>query len=207
MKEVNTVLFDIDGTLVQSWDLIISSFSHVLNHFHLPLDGLSNPMMRHCTLKQGYKFLGLECHMEEALQLHVKFQKENMHLLKLCPGAHETLRALSGRNRATISNRIINGPHFLSHFGLLDHLDLTIGADHLMQGKPHPEGLMHALEYFQTEPWKTVIVGDTVADVRAGKSIGAWTVAVDGSSCLDELKKSRPDYLIGDLIELIPLLS
>jgi phosphoglycolate phosphatase len=209
MKNVKAVLFDLDGLLIQSWPFICASYNYVLTHLKLPQHGMSHPKMRHCTLEQAYAHLGVSGDMVHvANRMHLEFQSLNLHLLKPFPDTIPTLRALEARcHRAVVSNRKKNAPDLLKHCDLLDHFDLVIGAEDVSRGKPHPEGIFHALDYFGLEPYEVVMVGDTTADVEAGKRIGAWTVAVDGSDCAEAIFQARPDFFVKNLGELVPLLS
>lgn len=213
MKEVTTVLFDLDGLLVRSWPLIMGSYGHVLTQLKLSAEGLKHPKMRHCTLHQAYEHLGVNSPqvIEEATRLHLEFQAENLHLLEAFPEVHPTLYVLKvfkpRLRMGVVSNRQGNAARLLKHCHLLHHMELVIGAEDVPLGKPSPRGIYEALEYFGSEPHQTVIVGDTVVDVQAGKSIGAWTVAIDGSECREELEKAHPDFLLNNISELIPLLT
>jgi HAD superfamily hydrolase (TIGR01509 family) len=207
-KNIKLVLFDLDGLLIQSWPFIMASYNHVLSNLKLPREGLLDPIMRHCTLEQSYNHLGITGDKTAiATQLHLEFQSSNMHLIQPFPDAHSTLEALGSRfHKGVVSNRSKNAPTILMHCNLFQHIELIIGADDVSRGKPHPEGIFYAMQHFWVEPFQTVIIGDTVADVEAGKRIGAWTVAVDGSDCLDALRAAKPDYLLKNLGQLVPLL-
>lgn len=208
MKNIKLVLFDLDGLLIQSWPFIMASYDHVLSQLGLPKVGLGDPIMRHCTLLESYNHLGVTGKMlDQATQLHLEFQERNLQLIKPFPDTHSTLEALGSRFRkGVVSNRMKNAPDMLRHCNLFHHMELVIGADDVICGKPHPEGILSAIEYFGVDPNQTVMIGDTSIDIQAGKRAGTWTIGVDGSNCLEALKAANPDYLLKNLGELIPLL-
>lgn len=209
MNTTKLVLFDLDGLLIQSWPFIVASYRHVLSHLGLSDEGLHHPIMRHCTLHQAYAHLGIvtQEQIKTANRLHRQFQTENIRLLKPFPDALPTLIDLcEDFALGVVSNRTGNTSELLKHCGLLDLVELVIDKDVVPSGKPSPLGISYALEHFQVHPEEAVIVGDTIVDVLAGKAMGTWTVAVDGSECKDDLIRARPDYLLNNLGEIVPLL-
>ncbi len=206
--KTKTILFDLDGCLIHSWPFIMASFDHVLSHFGFPKDGLAHPKMRHCTLLQAYEHLGLSLQADTATRLHLEFQNTNTHLIHAFPASALVLENCNSRfHIGVVSNRQKNTAQLLRHCNLFDHVDLIISAEDVFRSKPHPEGIFQAMEYFGTHPEHTVMVGDTPPDILAGKAAGVSTIAIDGSDCLEELRKAKPNYLLRDMSELIPLLD
>lgn len=205
---IKAVLLDLDGVLVNSWPFIMASFDHVLTHFKLPKEGLKHPKMRHITLHQAYEHLGLQDDFDEAFKIHIEFQKKNLHLLQRFPDTEFALDNLKKKFRiGVVSNRTGNSSQLLKHCGLLDYVEIVIGAENVTWSKPHPQGIFLACEHFGVEPEEAIMVGDTPSDIIAGKSAGAWTVALNTSNCYDELKKVSPGMIINNLSELIPVLK
>jgi len=70
--------------------------------------------------------------------------------------------------------------------------------------KPSPEGIIKCSELLGVSPNRCVVVGDTVADIRAGKSAGCYTAAVlTGVGDYDTLSREGPDFCVRDLKELV----
>ncbi len=92
--------------------------------------------------------------------------------------------------------------------GLLDYIDVIVGAEDVERGKPHPDMIEKAIKRLGVEPCETVYVGDTVYDVEAGRAAGAFTVAVlTGAASRRELENSRPDMIVESLKYLLEVLT
>ncbi len=120
---------------------------------------------------------------EVATRLHLEFQTDpkNLETLQLCSNALSVLEKLHSHefNLAVVSNRSKNHGDLIAHCGLRDYVRYVVGHEHVSKGKPDPEGIHLALAHFNVVPSQAVIVGDTVADVIAGKNASIHTVAVE----------------------------
>lgn len=211
MKNITTVLFDLDGTLIKTWPFICGSFRYVLSHFGLSDAGLSDSKMRHCGLYEAYEHLGVsKDRHDKAGKLHIQFQSDpvNLNTLEHCQHAEKVLQELhrQGFNLGIVSNRQKNHRDLLRHCRLEHYFQCVIGHEHAGVGKPNPKGIQLALSHFKVDADQAVIIGDTIADIKAGKNAGILTVAIDGSECREDLIAAKPDYLFDDLGALLPLL-
>ena len=201
-------IFDLDGTLVDAYAAIISSFNFTMRVLGIPTQSeltikkavgwgdrkLLEPFVRFRELK---KALGVyQRHHRQAL-------KTKTHWL---PAAQELLRCLKkrGKKLAIASNRPARFTKIiLKSLDASKFFDKVLCADQLRFGKPNPLILHKLIKVFGVSKQDVLYVGDMVIDVQTGKRAGVATAAVStGSSTPSELKKARPTYLFKDLAAL-----
>jgi phosphoglycolate phosphatase len=89
-----------------------------------------------------------------------------------------------------------------------DDFAIVISGDTLPRKKPDPEPLLHAAGYFGVAPQSSLMIGDSVSDVRAARAAGFQIVCVSyGYNHGVDIHESRPDAVIDSLTEIIPLLD
>jgi pyrophosphatase PpaX len=126
------------------------------------------------------------------------------------PGATELLMALCDRDvrRAVVTTRSgRSAVPSLTQCGLLPLLDATVCGEDVTRHKPDPEPLLLALSRVGVEPARAVMVGDTPADIDAGRAAGTLTVGVDFGSFGPAIAQVSPDHVIGRLSDLLPVLG
>lgn len=105
--------------------------------------------------------------------------------------------AVSTNKPEAFSRRILNG------LGVEDRFSIILGGDSVQQRKPHPESLIKAMEFCQSPPSETVMVGDSAVDIRAGKAAGTTTCGIIGGfRPAEELRAANCDLLITSLLQL-----
>jgi phosphoglycolate phosphatase-like HAD superfamily hydrolase len=95
----------------------------------------------------------------------------------------------------------------LEELGLAGLFPVVIGVDDVQETKPHPEGILMALERIGVQPENALMIGDTVTDIQAAKAAGCWSCLAtwgvpDGAS---RAERSNPDMVVdtpGDLLKL-----
>ena len=96
---------------------------------------------------------------------------------------------------------------FLKARNLHSYLTCVLGRTEVPQLKPAPDPLLKCMEILNVEPCETIYVGDSVVDIQAGKAAGVWTVGVlTGTSDLNRLKAEAPDAIlhsVGDLLAIL----
>jgi phosphoglycolate phosphatase len=114
-----------------------------------------------------------------------------------------------GYKLAVASNRPTEFSWILiRHLGLESFFDYVLCADKLEHIKPHPQILNSIMRRFHAGPEETLYVGDMVIDAQAGRRAGIKTVMLTtGSSTRQEIKKERPYRIIGDIRELLEVVS
>jgi len=210
------VLFDLDGTLADTTELILRCYRHTMQiHLgHAPPDGLWIAGMG-TPLREQLKEFARDA--EEAARMAETYSayQRTIHdeMVKAFPGAVEVVHALKATGAAVgvvTSRRTAMAERTLGCIGLGGVMDVLIGADDVVKAKPDPEPVLHALERLGLagREARTLLVGDSPFDMRAGRGAGARTAAVLwGPFSREELEVEAPDHFVSrpeDLLELRP---
>ena len=201
------VLFDIDGTLLNSWDFIFEAVKYALatHKYQYPsADKIRQALGR--PLIEFYQVLSPGVDPLPLAKTHHEFQQNKLDLIKLFPGTRKTLAALRNKGflLAAVSNRKRDSllPS-LEHAKILEYFSIVVSAEEVENPKPHPDHLLFALKHLQVKPVHSYMVGDTDNDILAGKSAKVKTVGVTYGSLGMEIKNYHPDFIINDISELL----
>ncbi len=209
---VQLIIFDLDGTLVDSSRDIAEAIN----------DATSSYGLRPITVEETISLIGegVTRLFEKLLVTADDRMKHDIqdrflsyytdHLTDhatLYPGVAETLSILRGKRKAVVSNKREQlSKRLLSHLGLDRHFDLILGSDSLSERKPSPLPIFHAMERLGARPAETVVVGDSTYDIDAGRAAGACTVAVTYGYREAALLKDA-DFRIDALPELLRIID
>lgn len=208
---IKLIIFDLDGTLVDtSRDITIA-----LNHAIRPY-GLKELSDREVVRLVGEgitrlieKVLGEEKSLvrDEVVRRFIDYYSE--HIIEYStpyPYVRKTLEQLTHYKKAVISNKRESlSKRLLDELKLLQYFDIVVGSDTTPEKKPSPIPVLYILLNLQVATLEAVIVGDSNYDISAGKGAGIRTIAVTyGYKEKAELKDA--DYMINSLKELLPLL-
>ena len=194
-------LFDLDGTLVDSACDICGAIQDVLAA-HSRNDVSDALLRRYIGRHLLDLFQDLFPHytpeqIEDMIVYYRKVYPARNHSMTHCySGVAEMLAALPGRKstattKGTPTTRIV-----LEKFGLLPYFDHVQGTDGF-PAKPHPDVLFASLKVFGCTPEDCLFVGDSAADMEAGRRAGMKTCAVMyGYGDRDEMMRWSPDYVI-----------
>ncbi len=190
-----TILFDLDGTLIDSTEAILESFHNSYDVFKMihPSDQEIKLLIGH-PLDVMYVSLGVEgqkvWEMVNTYKQH--YRKISTQKTQLLPFAREAVELASKNARLGIVttktgrySRIL-----MEHFELMQHFEVLIGREDVQNPKPHPEPINKAIEFLKVNKEDCWMVGDTRMDLIAAKSAGIKSVAVVSEyEPLEELKK------------------
>ena len=201
-------LFDIDGTLLDSAPDICAAQSEVLVAAGYLAPGFE-------SLR---RFVGLELRAVframipgvgdgEIQRLSEEYGRMYRSRKNACthpyPGVIEALGALTGKKSTATTKSTAGTKLVLEHFGLLPYFDHVQGSDG-MRYKPAPDVVLAAIAGLGTTPEDCLLVGDSPADMGAGRAAGVKICAVTyGYGDPHELAKWQPDYQVSDLRELV----
>lgn len=207
---VEAVLFDVDGTLVDSREFVLGAMEHALRTQRLPVPGrVALAASIGPPLEDCYRQFVPRADLRALCEAHRAWQRERMHLVVAFPNARrtlETLRAGGLRIAAVTSRSRVSSLGSLEGAGLSGLLDVTISAEDAPRTKPWPDPLLLALSRLNVEPGRAVMVGDTVADIQAGRSAGVKTVAALYGFAGPALANAPADFFIRDIAEVVPIL-
>ena len=206
MKKFDGIIFDIDGTLTSTNELIFASFNHIAKKYlnktfsNEEITRLFGPP-EDVILKQfcGERF-------EEGKKDYYDFYTENHHMADLYPGIVNVLKDLKtkniplsiytgkGREAATIT---------LKKLEIFDNFDLIITGDDVKEHKPSPEGINIFIEKFNLNRDRALMIGDSVGDVKAAHSAGVKIASVLWDSyAKDRVITMKADYIFHTVDEL-----
>jgi pyrophosphatase PpaX len=211
MKPLTTILFDVDGTLLDTKEFILRSFEHTFaahNLTHLSREDAYTVMGK--PLEECYQTIAPALDFVLLCKTHRMFQENNLSLVKPFKNTLATLMRLKeqGIKLAAVSTRKQTGLNSLELSGISPFLDTVITGDYVTHFKPPPEGLFMALERLESAPGEALMVGDTEADILAGKQANTGTAAATyGFASKELLHKHEPDYMLNDIADVVRLLE
>lgn len=207
-----TIIFDLDGTLIDSgFDL-----AHSLN-FTLETFGLSRLPLHEITSEVGNGVStivkralgpGGERRYPEAMDTFLRHYEAHMlDTTAPYPGVIETLNEHQGSFAFAL---LTNKPLYLTdvileQFGLGRFFQVRLGGDTLKRKKPDPEGILRILSQTLTTEDEAVMVGDSINDVLAGRSSGVDVVGAGYGIGVADFRNHPPDHLIHSFPELFTL--
>lgn len=211
-NKIDTVLFDLDGTLIDTNELIVSSFLHTMEHYYpgqyqradvLPFLGPSLQETFEPMNPEGY---------EEMITTYRTYNLANHDLLvKEFEGVYETVRTLkeNGFHLGVVTTKrsdvVAMG---LKLTGLDEFFEVIVALDHVKNPKPDPEPLLKALELLGSSPERAVMVGDNHHDILGGKNAGTKTIGVSWSiKGREHLEQYKPDYILDKMADILPILG
>jgi 2-phosphoglycolate phosphatase len=184
-KKIDTVLFDLDGTLIDTAPDMVAALNRLLQRYGkpaLPFAGVRNLVSRGSLALLQLAF-GADLPADKMSALQTEYL--NVYAEDLCKASRPFagMPAILDRLQAggIPWGVVTNKPGWLTE-PLLHQLDLdsragcVISGDSLPQRKPHPAPLLHAAELLQRKPAQCVYIGDDRRDVEAGRAAGMSTV-------------------------------
>jgi pyrophosphatase PpaX len=202
------VIFDLDGTLADTVNLIVESYQHA---FRTVIGREEDPDIIRSWIGRPLSTAFRDHSPELADQLYATYLSWNTdnteRLIRSYEGAREVLVALGeagAKVGVATSKRRESAQQALDLLGLSPHVNALVGLEDTEVHKPEPTPLLLALERLgESDPSRAAYVGDAVVDVLAGKAAGMATVAVTwGAGVRANLDKVRPDGIATTTAEL-----
>jgi pyrophosphatase PpaX len=212
-KRPYAVLFDLDGTLLDSIELLLASVRHAFDGRKLApteadwIAGIGTPLA-----KQLQPYSTSSEDVELLVSRYRTFQYEaHDRMLRLFDGVTDTLETLhrNGHPMAVVTSKG-NNMMFksLSYTGLDRFMKSTIGCDSCSIHKPDPFPVRMALGELGFGPEEAVFVGDSPHDIAAGNAAGVKTIAaLWGPFTRAALEPYKPTYFLDDIRGLVPLVE
>lgn len=209
---MKTYLFDLDGTLLDSIDLILESFHHTARVHRRPertdahwLAGIGTPLrVQLSQMASSEEELDalLDTYRDYNLEHHDKMAKPYPGVVEVVKTLHRK-EAKLGLVTSKLSRGAIRGLRLL---GLQEEFRVRICADDVVHGKPHPEPVLKALAALDALPSEAVFIGDSDHDIAAGRQAGVETAAVSwGPFAREALEAAGPSRWIESPEELLTL--
>jgi len=209
---IRNILFDLDGTLLDTNELIIQSFQHTYQRH------LNKHVDKEEIIKNFGEILTITLDREigeagnEAVKTYRSFQNGNFEkLITIHKGVKEGIIELhkQGYKLGIVTSRLNNSAmRGLEHFGLKDYFESIVGADNTDIHKPDPTPAFMGLKELGGIPEETLLVGDSPYDILCAKNAGITSVVVGWTALpMDMLLKHEPDYVVDSMEELVALVQ
>ena len=214
-EKIRLLVFDLDGTLIDSRLDLANSVNGMLRHFRrpeLPLDVIAGyigdgaPMLVRRALGDPDD----ERFLNQALEFFLKYYREHkLDTTKVYDGIPEALRAMREngngieRRMAVLTNKPVNPSRaIVQALGLADFFAQVYGGNSFPTKKPDPEGARMLLQENGVRPEEALMIGDSAIDVLTGRNAGMWTCGVLYGFVPHTLEQAPPDVLVGTPMEL-----
>ncbi|MBB6673158.1 pyrophosphatase PpaX [Cohnella nanjingensis] len=208
---ITTVLFDLDGTIIDTNELIIQAFLYALKGIVPPAFSRDEiiPLMGQTLLSQMRQFSG----REEVNELLASYREYSLHhhdeMVSLFPGVEQVVPLLKahGLKLGVVTTKMRETTErALKLLGLYDYMDVIVTLDDVTHPKPHAEPVENALRALGEDPSGALMVGDSGVDILSALAAGAIPVGVAWSLKGDAvLREAGASHIIHDMRELIPL--
>lgn len=210
--KVNMVLFDLDGTLINTNELIIASFLHTLDHY-APGRYKREDVLAFIGPSLYETFSSIQKDKAEEMITMYRTFNHQMHdeLVTEYETVYETLERLAeegyklGIVTTKLRDTVIMG---LKLTGLDAFFETVVTLDDVKRPKPDPEPVLLALSKLGSRPEEAIMIGDNYHDILAGKNAGtktagvAWTIKGEES-----LAKHEPDFMLRQMSDLLRILE
>ena len=212
--KIKGVLFDLDGTLVNTTPLILESFRHTFKEFGLPVPadselvaGFGLPMRTAVTAYMPEEMADEFCDAYRAYQ-----RTRHDELIEGIDGVAETLAALAecGVKMAVVTSK--KRPAAIRDLGCYDlvkYFDTIIACDDCAENKPLPGPSLMALKQLSLSGAECLAVGDSPFDLQSARGAGCRTAAVRYTSFDWDyiLTEGKPDYVLNKMTDLLTLID
>ena len=210
---IKAVLLDLDGTVVNTNELILQSFEHTLNKllgYCLHREELVKTFGQ--PLVEVFQTIAPD-KADELLSEYQSFQQSADHsqYIKLCPHVREALdefQKMDLKIALVTSKRQIGAYQNLTQFDLFPYFSTIVTYESTLEHKPNGEPAKKALHELNIAPREAIMIGDSNYDILCGRDADTYTAAVSYSAMdKDFLLSFKPDYYLKDLLELVDILK
>jgi len=211
LKKLSAIVFDLDGTLIDSSRAIVECMNYALARKGLPAADTQTIERSIGTPLEKMFSSFTDDNPSELIRLYrEQFSRVFLQKTHLFPGAKESLQAMKKRGYrlavATTKPRYYAEP-ILKHLGVRQLFDAVAGAEEVPRLKPSPDILHLVLTRLGCTNEETLYVGDHPVDIAAAKAAGIEVISVTtGFHSREELEKLKPAAVVDNLHELIALL-
>lgn len=199
---IDTVLFDMDGLLLDTEPLWGEVMLNVARRHNIPISG---DRFKETTGLRIYEVTDYWAHkypwqgssaQQVADEVLVEIIEEAKLRGGIMPGALDALKLLRANNYKTglaSSSPMVMIDALLKHYDLEQYFDVIVSADSVEMGKPHPGVFLHAAKQLNSNPIHCVVLEDSINGFLAGKSARMKVIMVP-----DVLNYHKPEFMLAD---------
>ncbi|HUV84420.1 MAG TPA: pyrophosphatase PpaX, partial [Methanosarcinales archaeon] len=205
------ILFDLDGTLIDTNQMIIDSFKHTYKtHLNRDIEekeillNFGEPLI---TTLRRYS----PENAEELYDTYINYN-ESIHdnSVSLCCNIQECLAQL--KEMGCVLAVVTSKRQKMAHRGLelldiMKYFSVVVTVDDTEEHKPHPAPVLKALEKLGAAPEEAIMVGDSIFDIQCAHNAGVKAVQVTWGASLEHLQQEPPDYLVDNALDIVDIVS
>lgn len=209
---IKAILFDLDGTLINTNKLIVKTFQYIFKEY-LKLDVPEGELVKYfgeplrATMSRYYpenpEFL-IEAYKEYNHKVHDE-------IAEAFDGVEEALKEFKQKRikiAVVTSKRRSMAERGLKLFNLYDIMDAVVTPEDTEKHKPAGEPVLKACELLNIKPQEAIMVGDSYNDILSGKNAGCSTCLVKYTGVpLNEVLKTNPDYVIDHIRDIFDIIT
>ncbi|QHI72560.1 HAD-IA family hydrolase [Aminipila terrae] len=215
MNRINTILFDFDGTVMNTNELILGSWQHTFKTI-MGKEGDPEAIQRTFgeTLAKSMNDFFPEFPLDDAIEIYRGYQAGRFaDVISPFPGMIELIKELNrqGYKTAVVTSRLrpttMEG---LEKYKLDTILDEIVTMEDCTKHKPDPEPALIALEKLGSKPEESMMIGDSKFDIGCANNAGVTSVLVDWAVAIYDKEKEgifKPDFVIKKAEDILKILQ
>ena len=214
-KKITTVLFDFDGTLMNTNNLIIDSWRHtyrVLEDKDIDeaeiIRTFGEPLIK--TMERFFPNIPVD----DCVNTYRSYHRDSFgDRISLFPGIKEMLselKALEYKLAIVTSRAGLTTNEAMEKYGIQDYFDAVVTCDHTSKHKPDPEPVFIALDQLKSSPDESIMIGDSMYDILCARNAGLLSVLVGWAMAVTDEEKTgpnKPDYFVESANDIVKLLE
>lgn len=206
------ILFDLDGTLINTNKLIIDSFKYTLKR-HLDIDAEDCQILKYfgeplITTLERFSKDKAEAMFQTYINYNESIHDKNVEAFENVELVLKNLEEFGCVMSIVTSKRKVLAKRGLELFDLLKYFNKVIACEDTIKHKPEPDPILKALSELNAKPEMALMVGDSEYDIKCAKNAGIRSVFVSWSEAgIHQNHDIEADYIINDIVQLIDIVK
>ncbi len=214
-KRKPVILFDFDGTIMDSEQMIVGCFAYLFQKYG-DIKDFTKEVQQEVfgpPLRDELKKLFPDQDTDQLMKDYTDFQKSlpGRHLVSTIPHVVDVLKELKkqGYVTAIVTSRLSESCEtWVEDLEIEEYFDAIVGTERYRHSKPRPDGIIETCEILNVGHDSVVYIGDNVSDVQAGKNAGVYTIGfVTNEEKKEKIMNEKPNATIYDINELMKILD